>query len=247
MFAAELVAGKVAVIFAGGSDVAIRAVKAATRIIPIVFRTASDPVASGFVASLSRPGGNVTGITNIGRELIPKRLELLHEMLPSATRVAVLLNPNSGSSQDPVESARIAARQLGLEIIPLPAGTEVEIEAAFTTAARQQASAVLSTDNYLDGRRDQIAALALRHRLVSVANSREGVLAGQLMNYAASNNDMYRQAGVYVGRILKGEKPADLPVQQPTKFELQINLKTAKALGLTVPATVLAAADEVIE
>jgi putative ABC transport system substrate-binding protein len=245
--AADLVARKVAVILVGGSLTGVRSVMAATQTIPIVFTTATDPVASGLVASLSRPGGNVTGVTGIGIELTPKRLEMLHEMLPSATRFAVLVNPNSPTMKERIESAQTAALRLGLELVILKAGTAAEIEAAFMAATEQRASALLVADDaYLTSRRDQFAALGLRHRLPVSLGSRDAVVAGVLMSYGSAGDNV-RQAGVYVGRILKGEKPADLPVVQPTKFELVINLKTAKALGLTIPLTLQYAADEVIE
>ena len=246
--AADLVARKVAVILVGGSLTSVLSVMAATQTIPIVFTTASDPVANGVVASLNRPGGNVTGVTGIGIALQPKRLEILHEMLPLATRFAVLVNPNSPTMQERIESAQTGAQRLGLELVILKAGTAAEIEAAFMAATEQRASALLVADDaYLDSRRDQFAALGLRHRLPVSLGSRDSVVAGALMSYGASTADSARQAGVYVGRILKGEKPADLPVVQPTKFEFTINLKTAKAIGLDISPLVLARADEVIE
>jgi putative ABC transport system substrate-binding protein len=246
--AAELVGRKVAVIVVGGNVDGVRAAMAATRAIPIVFTTGTDPVARGLVASLNRPGGNVTGATFLGSELMAKRLELLHEAMPKATRIAVLVNPNnSATSQDAIQGAQTAARRLGLEMIVVNAGTENEIDTAFATAVQQRAAAITINDAYLESRRDQIAALALRHALPAIGGQRTSVMAGGLMGYGASIADTYRQAGVYVGRILKGEKPADLPVIQPTKFELIINLKTAKALGLTIPESFLLRADEVIE
>jgi putative ABC transport system substrate-binding protein len=245
---ADLVARKVAVIQAGGSLQGVRAAMAATRTIPIVFMTATDPVANGVVASLNRPGGNVTGVTGLGSELEPKRLEMLHEMVPSAARFAVLVNPNNTiTMKERIEAAQTAAQRLGLELVVLKAGTAVDIEAAFMAAIEQRASALLASDAYFESRRDQLATLGLRHRLPLSLTSRDSVLAGVLMSYGASTADSFRQAGVYVGRILKGEKPGDLPVVQPTKFEFRINLKTAKALGLAVPPTMLALADEVIE
>ena len=242
--AADLVARKVAAILVGGSITGVRSVMAATQTIPIVFTTASDPVASGLVTSLNRPGGNVTGFTGLTIELEPKRLELLHEMLPSATRFALLVNPNNAvTSKQRIEGAQTAAQRLGLELVILKAGTAAEVEAAFMAATEQRASALLADDASFDDR--QLAALGLRHRLpVDLGND---AVAGAVMSYGSSIADNQRQAGVYVGRILKGEKPGDLPVVQPTKFEFVINLKTAKALGITVPPSLLATADEVIE
>jgi putative ABC transport system substrate-binding protein len=246
--AAALVGHKVAVIVVGGSIDGIRAAMAATRAIPIVFTTGADPVARGLVASLNRPGGNVTGATFLGSELVAKKLELLHETMPNATKIAVLVNPNNPViSQDAIQGAQTAARRLGLEIIVINAGSESEIETAFATAVQQKVAAITINDAFLESRRDLIAVLALKHALAVIGGQRTTVMAGGLMSYGASIVDTYRQAGIYVGRILKGEKPADLPVIQPTKFELVINLKTAKTLGLTFPITLLARADEVIE
>jgi putative ABC transport system substrate-binding protein len=248
--AADLVSRKVAVIAAGGSIDGIRAAMAATRVIPIVFTTGSDPVAGGLVASLNRPGGNVTGATFLSGELVAKKLELLHEALPTARRIAVLVNPtNRTTLQDVRTGVRAAASRLGLETIIINASSEREIDSAFATAVAQRVDAISAiNDAYFESRRDQIGALALRHALPAMGGQRATVaVAGMLMGYGASNSDAYRQAGVYVGRILKGEKPADLPVIQPTKFELIINLKTAKALGLAIPEAFLLRADEVIE
>jgi putative ABC transport system substrate-binding protein len=243
--AADLVARKVAAILVGGSVTGVRSVMAATQTIPIVFTTASDPVASGLVTSLNRPGGNVTGVTGLAIELEPKRLEILHEMLPSATRFALLVNPNNAvTSKQRIEGAQTAAQRLGLELVILKAGTAAEVEAAFMAATEQRASALLTDDASFDDR--QLAALGLRYRLPVDLGS-GGAVAGALMSYGSRNADSQRQAGVYVGRILKGEKPGDLPVLQPTKFEFVINLKTAKALGVDVPPALLIAADEVIE
>jgi putative ABC transport system substrate-binding protein len=246
--AADLVGRRVAVLFAGGSAVGVRAAMAATQTIPIVFTTNSDPVAAGLVRSLSQPGGNVTGVTGIGGELVPKRLELLHEMIPAATKMAVLVNPdNPVTLQEAIRGAAAAAGRLGLEIIIVNASTETEIETAFASVVQQRAAALSAVDVYFASRREQIAALGLRHALPTITADREAVTAGILMSYGASISDSYRQAGIYVGRILNGEKPADMPVQQPTKFELVINLKTAKTLGLTIPEAFLLRADEVLE
>jgi putative ABC transport system substrate-binding protein len=247
--AADLVGRKVAVIYVTASDLAIRTVMAATKSIPVVFRTASDPVDAGFVTSLNRPDGNVTGITHMARELIPKRLELLHEVVPTASKIAILLNPNNPRvAQDTIQGARAAASRLGLQIIPVYAGNEGEIESAIATAVQQGAGALFTgADASLSLRVEQFASIGLRHALPTLGNTREAVLAGQLMSYAANQSEMNRLAGTYAGRILKGEKPGDLPVQTPTKYELAINIKTAKVLGLTVPPTLLATADEVIE
>jgi putative ABC transport system substrate-binding protein len=246
--AADLISRKVAVILVGGHLPGVRAVIAATQTIPIVFTTQTDPVAAGVVPSLNRPGGNVTGVTGLGGELGSKRLELLHEAIPKATKFAALVNPaNPVTTQEAVQSAQMAARRLGLEFIVINASTENEIEKAFASAVQQGAGWLYAEDSYFENRRDQVAALGLRHALPTMTGSRESAGAGVLMFYGVNFADFYRQAGVYVGRILKGEKPGDLPVVQPTKFELVINLKTAKALGLVVPETLLARADEVIE
>jgi putative ABC transport system substrate-binding protein len=245
----DLVSRKVAVILVGGSVAGVRTAMAATQSIPIVFTTASDPVASGLVASLNHPGGNVTGVTVIAVELGPKKVELLREMLPTATKIALLVNPtNLETMKIERENLQAAARHLGVELIVVNARTEREIEEAFSAAAQQRAAALyVGSDAFLVGEREHIAALGLRHVLPTIAPSRDDVVAGQLMSYGSNQADMYRQAGIYVGRILKGQKPADLPVLEPTKFELAINLKTAKTLGIDVPPSLLARADEVIE
>jgi len=247
--AADLVSRKVAVILAGASDVAIRTAMAATKTIPIVFTTASDPVSAGFVHSLGRPEGNATGITFFGVELVAKRLELLHEVLPAATRIALLVNPNNpGLMHDNIRQSEAAVRRLGLEMVVVRAGSESDIENAVVAAVQQQANALsIGNDAYLSSRSRQVAISALRRALPTMPESRDGVAAGLLMSYGPNQMDSFRQAGVYVGRILKGEKAADLPVMQPTKFEFFINLTTAKALGLDIPPTLLARADEVIE
>jgi putative ABC transport system substrate-binding protein len=247
--ATDLVSRKVAVICAGASNVAIQAAIAATKTIPIVFTTASDPVSAGFVPSLGRPGGNITGITFFGVELVGKRLELLREVLPDATRIALLVNPNNpGLMKDNVQQSEAAVRSLGLEMVVVNAGNESEIESAVITAVQQQASVLsIGNDAYLSTRSRQIASLALRHVLPTMTESREGVGAGLLMSYGPNQAESFRQAGLYVGRILKGEKPADLPVMQPAKFEFFLNLTTVKALGLNMPQSLLLRVDEVIE
>ena len=247
--AADLVSRKVSVILVGGNLDGVRATMAATPTIPIVFTTASNPVTTGLVASLNRPGGNATGVTVFAAELGPKRLALLHELLPTAKKIALLVNPKVPVVMEgDIQSAWTAARRLGLEMIVVRAGSENEIEEAFATAAQERASALqVGDDAFLDGRREKIAALGLRHTLPTVSLTREAAAAGSLMSYGSNRLEVYRHAGIYVGRILKGEKPADLPVQQPTKFELVINLKTAKTLALEIPDRLLALADEVIE
>jgi ABC-type uncharacterized transport system substrate-binding protein len=247
--AAGLLARNVSVIFTTGSAVATQVAMAATRSVPIVFTSGTDPVEAGFVASLNRPGGNVTGVTMISGQLGPKRLELLRELLPTADRVALLVNRNNQiTSEADVTGLEEAARRLGLRILVLNGGSEHDLEAAFATAEAQRVAAIqLGNDAYFNSRRAQIAALGLRHRLPTISAEREDVAAGELMAYGANFPALYRQAGVYVARILKGEKPADLPVVLPTKFELIVNLTTAKALGLTIPESFLLRADEVIE
>ena len=247
--AADLVSRNVAVICAGAGDVAIRAAMAATKTTPIVFTTASDPVRAGFVASLGRPGGNVTGTTFMGVELVAKRLELLHEIFPGITRIALLVNPNNpGLMQDNIELSKSAAQRLGLEMVIVKAGSEGEIESAVGAAVQHQAKAMsIGNDAYLSSRSRQIAFFALRHGLPAMSESRDGVAAGLLVSYGPNQAETFRRAGLYIGRILKGEKPADLPVIQPTNFELFINLTTAKALGLQIPSQLLGRADELIE
>jgi putative ABC transport system substrate-binding protein len=246
--AADLVDRKVAVICAGAGDVAIRAAMAATKTIPIVFTTASDPVRAEFVLSLGRPGGNVTGATFMGVELVAKRLELLHEILPGITRIALLVNPNNpGLMQDNIELSKIAVQRLGLEMVIVKAGSESEIEGAVGAAAQQAKALSIGNDAYLSSRSRQIAFLALRHGLPTMSESRDGVAAGLLVSYGPNQAETFRRAGLYVGRILKGEKPADLPVIQPTNFELFINLTTTKALGLQIPGQLVSRADELIE
>jgi putative ABC transport system substrate-binding protein len=245
--AADLVGRKVSVILVGGNVTGVRAVLEANKTIPAVFTTAADPVASGLVASLNRPGGNATGVTLFGGELMAKKLELLHELVPNAAKVAVLANPsNPVFSKRVVQDAQSAASQLAFQVIVINTSTEPELDAAFAVAVQQKAAAVVFEDAYFSSRRAQIAALGLRHSLPTFGQP-DTVTGGVLIGYGPSIPDSYRQAGVYVGRILKGDRAGELPVMQPTKFELVINLKTAKALGLDIPPTLLALADEVIE
>ena len=247
--AADLVRRQVSVIASPGSDVAALAAKAATTSIPIVFSTARDPVQIGLVASLNRPGGNVTGVSYMNAEIGVKRLGLLHELLPAAKRFAALLNrddPVAGMSLLDLEAAAAA---LGLrQLLVLSASSEREIDAVFASLAQQQVSALLvSTDALFVSRREKLVASAARHSIPAIYDLREFAAAGGLMSYGSSLTDAYRQVGDYTGRILRGEKPADLPVQKAVKVEFVINLETAEALGLTIPPTLLARADEVIE
>jgi ABC-type uncharacterized transport system substrate-binding protein len=244
--AAELVRLRVAVIAANGPTVP--PAKAATTEIPIVFVTGVDPIKLGLVASLNRPGGNITGITALGMELAPKRLELVREMVPSATAIAFLVNPTNPNAETVTREVQAAASLLGLELHFLPASNDRDLAAAFEALAQLRAGGlVITADGFFIGRSQQLAALAIRHAVPTIFQFRAFAAAGGLMSYGGSTTDSYRQAGVYAGRILKGEKPADLPVIQATKVELIINLKTAKALGLEVPPSLLARADEVIE
>src|SRR5262249_29462311 len=234
--AADLIARKVAALFAGSGDVAVHSAIAATKTVPIVFVTGSAPVTSGFVESLSRPGRNATGIAIFGHELTAKRLELLHDLLPGAARIALLVNPNNPGTPTVIQSAQAAARRLGQDIVILKAGTESEIASAVAAAVQQQAGPLSTRAGpYLRSHNPQSPLPALRHALPTSGGTRENVAAGILMSYGPDQTDSYRQAGAYVGRVLKGEKPADLPVLQPTKFELFINLTTAKTIGLKVP------------
>jgi putative tryptophan/tyrosine transport system substrate-binding protein len=247
--AAELIGRQVMVLAATGGTASGLAAKAMTTTVPVVFTTGDDPVKVGLVSNLSRPGGNLTGISVYNARLGTKRLGLLHEMLPAATTIAFVVNPNNPETEDEADDVREAARMLGIQILTASASTESDLDSAFATFVRQRVAAVImASDTYFDTvRRNQVAELAVRHSLPSIHTSRAQAEAGGVISYGASIPGLYRQAGSYVGRILKGAKPADLPVQLPTKFELIINLKTAKVLRLDIPAMLLARADEVIE
>jgi putative tryptophan/tyrosine transport system substrate-binding protein len=246
--ATELIARQVEVIAATGGSVSGLAAKAVTDTIPIVFSSGGDAVKLDLVASLNRPGGNVTGINLVFGALGAKRLELLRSLVPAAAAIAMLVNPNYPSSASEVQDVESAGRTLGLRISVFNARTESEFEPAFTAIAEQKAAALLVADDpYLVSQRDQLVQLAARYGVPAMYITRDFAAAGGLMSYGPSIIDAYRLVGVYTGRILKGEKPADLPVVQPTKFDLVINLKTARALGLTIPDKLLALADEVIE
>ena len=243
---ADLVRRQVAVIAANGP--AAVAAKAATATIPIVFNTGVDPVELGLVASLNHPGGNLTGVTDLAQELGPKRLELLHELVPTATVVAVLVNPSYPGAEILLRDLQVAARTLALQIHVLHASTEHELDTAFASLVQLRAGAlVIGPDSFFNSRSELLAALTVRHAVPAIFQYREFAAAGGLMSYGGSITDQYRLVGAYTGRILKGEKPADLPVQQSTKIELIINMKTAKTLGLTFPLTLLGRADAVIE
>jgi putative tryptophan/tyrosine transport system substrate-binding protein len=246
---ADLIRRGVAVIATPGTTQAALAAKAATTTIPIVFAVAEDPVKLGLVASIARPGGNATGINFFFNEIVAKRLGLLHDLVPKAARIAVLVNPASAAiTETMLRDIPEAARALGLQVQFLNASTSPEIEAAFAAIARDRADALfVAPDAFFTSRRGQFATLAARDRLPTSCANRAMVEAGLLMSYGTSIPDFFRQVGIYTGRILKGEKPADLPVMQPTKFELLINLNTAKALGLDISPTLLGRADEVIE
>jgi len=243
---ADLIRQPVAIIV-GNTDAALAA-KAATTTVPIVFASGSDPVRDGLVASLNRPGGNVTGLVYFAAVLGAKRLELLRQLVPRATTIAVLVNPNTPLTEAERKDVQAAAQAIGQQLIIFDISSDRDIETAFAAFVQRGAGALLvGTGGFLNSNRERIAAVANRHALPASYSQREGVVAGGLMSYGPSISDAYRQAGIYSGRILNGEKPADLPVIRSTKFELVLNLKTAKALGLTIPPSLLVAADEVIE
>ena len=245
--AADLVRRKVAVIVAGANSAALAA-KVATATNPIVFSTGSDPVQLGLVPSLSRPGSNITGVSGTTNFLDPKRLQLLHEMVPSATVIAVLINPDFRDAEKELNELSSAAMAFGQKLLILKASTEREIEAAFITLVKEHTGALIVTnDAFFNSRPDVLVPLAIRHAVPTIFQYREFAAAGGLISYGGSITENYHQAGIYAGRILNGQKPSDLPVMLPTKFELVINLKTAKTLGLTVPPALLAQADEVVE
>jgi ABC-type uncharacterized transport system substrate-binding protein len=244
--AADLVGAKVDAIATGGTP-SVLAAKNATSTIPIVF-SSGDPVEGGVIASLSRPGGNLTGVSGMNTELTPKRLELLSELVPQAKVIALLMNPNNPNAERITGDMQEAARTKGVQLDILRAGSESEIDAAFATLLQRQAGAlVLGSDAFFFSRRDQLVALASRHAVPAIYFGRIFAAAGGLISYGTSLPGAWRQFGIYAGKILNGAKPADLPVEQPTTFELVVNLKTAKALGLTVPPSILARANEVIE
>jgi ABC-type uncharacterized transport system substrate-binding protein len=246
--AAELVARRVAVIVAPGGAPAAIAAKSVTTTIPIVFEMGADPIAMGLVTSLNRPGGHLTGVSSLNVEVTPKRLEILREAIPTATVVAVLLNPTSPTADSQLRNLQEAARALGLQLHVLHASTARDFDAVSASLLQLRASGlVVASDTFFATHSEQLAALTARHAVPAIHQSRDFTLAGGLMSYGGSFVESHRQAGVYTGRVLKGDKPADLPVQQVTKVELLINLKTAKALGVTFPLSLSGRADQVIE
>ena len=248
VLAKDLVDRQVVVIAAISGTPAALAAKAATTTIPIVFANGADPIASGLVTSLNRPGGNISGVTFLASETIPKRLEVLHELMPRAQVVGYLANPANPITEGEIKDTVAAARSRGLQLLVYNASAEGEIDEGFVTFAQPGVDAlIIGNDTFLSSRKEQIFARAAQHAIPTIYYEREFAVAGGLLSYGTDFADSYRQAGAYVVRILKGMKPADLPVQQPTKFELVINLKAAKTLGLTVPSALLARADEVIE
>jgi putative tryptophan/tyrosine transport system substrate-binding protein len=245
---ADLIRQKSAVIVATGGDVGVRAAKKAATAIPIVFTSGSDPVAAGFVSSLNRPGGNVTGVSLFVSVLEGKKLELLRELVPMAAVIGFLVNPNNPRADVDTADMQAAARALGKLLLILKADGEHDFDAVFTNLAQQRVDAlVVHTEPFFLSRRDHLVELAARYSIPTIYGLREFAAAGGLISYGTKLSNSYRQVGIYTGKILKGEKPADLPVMQPTKFEFVINLKAAKALGLTVPTSLLVRADEVIE
>jgi putative tryptophan/tyrosine transport system substrate-binding protein len=247
MMAADLVNRQVAVIAAVGGDPAALAAKAATATIPIVFNTGTDPVKLGLVGNLNRPGGNVTGVSILSSMLLPKQLELLCELVPSDTTISFLVNPNNPATEERVKEMQEAVRAVGRRLQVVTAGAEAELGLAFATVERHASALIVPADPFFTSHRDQLVSLAGRHALPASYPFREYAVAGGLMSYGTSLSDVYRLVGIYIGRILKGEKPGDLPVMQSTKVEFVINLMTAKTLGLTFPITLLGRADEVIE
>jgi putative ABC transport system substrate-binding protein len=246
--AADLLRRHPAVIVALGGPTSSLAAKRASTTVPVVFSIVGDPVELGLVTSFNRPGGNVTGVAAIPGTIVAKQFEALHEMVPTATMIGCLLNPNNPKTESDAREAQEAARALGLDLQALHARNETEIEQAFATLAQRRAGGlVVVPDGFFNSRPERLATLAAHHMIPAIYSLHEFALAGGLMSYGFSNKDAYRQVGVYTGRILKGEKPADLPVVQSTKVELHINLKTARALGLTFPLTLLGRADNVIE
>jgi putative tryptophan/tyrosine transport system substrate-binding protein len=246
--AADLVRHRVALIAATGGSPAALAAKSATTTIPIVFQIGVDPVKAGLVSSLSRPGGNITGFANLALEIGPKRLELLHGLVPNATDLVVLINPTRSNAEAETKDMQAAADRLRVRLHVLRASSEQEFENVFSTSAQLRVGGVvISGDPFFNTRSEQLAAMAVRYAMPAIYQFHEFAAAGGLASYGSSIKNTHREAGIYTGRILKGEKPADLPVQEPTKVELIVNLKTAKILGLAIPPSVLTSADEVIE